>query len=76
VHGDPRVAGQPGLHCGVFVRGVVVGDDVQLDPGVCLRDELEEVQELGVGVSLVAGVGDFPVATSSAANRLVVPWRT
>lgn len=47
------------LTLGCFVGGVVVGHDVQLDPGVGLGDEFEEVQELGVGVSLVAGVGDL-----------------
>lgn len=55
--------------------GVVVGDDVQLHPRIGLGDQFQEVQEIGVGVAVKAGVGDFPGATSSAANRLVVPWR-
>jgi hypothetical protein len=39
-------------------------------------DQLEERQELVVGVTGVAGVGgELPVATSSAANRMVVPLR-
>ncbi len=37
--------------------GVVVADHVQLAPRVGPGDELEEVQELGVGVALVAAVG-------------------
>ena len=59
MHADPWVSLQPGLDLGVFVGGVVVGHDVQLDPGVGLGDLLEEGQELGVGVPLVAGIGDL-----------------
>jgi len=36
---------------------VVVDDDVQLHPGVGLRDLFEELQELFVAVPRVAGVG-------------------
>jgi len=57
VHGDPRILGEPVLDLGVFVGGVVVGDHVQADPGVGLGHQLEEVQELGVGVPVIAGVG-------------------
>ena len=57
VHGDPRILGEPVLDLGVFVGGVVVGDHVQAHLGVGLGYQLEEVQELGVGVALVAGVG-------------------
>jgi len=56
---DPSVLGQPGLHIWVLVRGVVVADHVQLPAGVGPGDEFEEVQELGVGVPVVAPVGDF-----------------
>jgi hypothetical protein len=49
VHGDPRVAGQPGLHRR-FVGGVVVGHNVQLDSRVGFRDVLEEAQEFLVPV--------------------------
>ena len=45
---------------GMLVGGVVVGDDVQLHPRVALGDEFEEVQELRVGVALIAGVGHLP----------------
>jgi hypothetical protein len=41
-----------------------------------LGDRFEKGQEFDVGVRRVAGIGgDLPVATSSAANRLVVPCR-
>ena len=43
----------------MLVRAVVVADDVQLDARVGLRDEFEEVQELDVGVPVVAAVGDL-----------------
>ena len=37
--------------------GVVVADDMQLDTGMGFGDQLQERQELGVGVPRVAGVG-------------------
>lgn len=43
---------------------------------VSLGDLLEEAQELLATVPQVAGSNDRPVATSNAANRVVVPWRT
>ena len=54
---DSSVLVQPGLDFGVFVGGVVVADDAQPHPGVCLGDEFEEGQELDMGVARVAGVG-------------------
>ena len=72
MHGNPRVGLQPRLDLGMFVGSVVVGHDVQLDPGVGLGDQFEEGQELRVGVPLVAGVGVVAGATSNAAKRLVV----
>jgi hypothetical protein len=47
------------LDVGVLVGGVVVGHHVHLDPGVGAGDLFEERQELGVGVPVVAGVGDL-----------------
>ena len=47
------------LHVGVLVRGVVVAHHVQLAARVFLGDLLEELQELGVAVPVVAGVGDL-----------------
>ena len=72
----PPVAAQPGAHRGVFVAGVVVDHHVQLPARIGGGDLLEERQELLVAVAVGAGVGDLPVATSSAANRVVVPRRT
>jgi DNA-binding NarL/FixJ family response regulator len=43
---DPGVLGQPGLHLGVLVGGVVVHHHMQLPARVRLGDQLEEVQEL------------------------------
>jgi hypothetical protein len=53
---------------------------------VCLADAPKPVEDLlatclrkrrnSLTVTLMANVGDLPVATSSAVNRVVVPWRT
>jgi hypothetical protein len=48
---------QPGLHVRVLVRPVVIDHDVQLRARVGLGDLLEELEELGVAVPRVAGVG-------------------
>jgi hypothetical protein len=48
---------------------------VQLPAGIGGGDLLEEGSELLVAVPLGAGFGDPPVATSSAANSVVVPCR-
>ena len=45
VQADPRVAGQPGVHGGVFVGGVVVTHEVQLLSRIGLGDLFEEAQE-------------------------------
>ena len=55
VHIEARMLGEPFLYGGMFVRGVVVGDEMQ---GLVLRrlavDLLQELQPLGVGVALLA----------------------
>ena len=51
---DPGVLGQPVVDLGVFVGVVVVHHDVQLAPRVGLGDLLQEVQELGLAVPVVA----------------------
>jgi len=52
----PGVFGKPGPDIRVLVGGVVVQDQVHLDPGWNLRvDDLEELQELAVSVLGQAG---------------------
>ena len=56
--GSGAVVGvQPGCDPGVFVGGVVIADDAQPHAGMGLGDQLEEGQELVIGVTRVAGVG-------------------
>ena len=64
MQGDPLVFRQlkPFADLGVLVRAVVVQDDVQVRARVGGGDLLQELQEL-------------PVATSRAANKVVVPLR-
>jgi len=57
VQGDPGVLGEPGVDLGVFVGVVVVQYDVQLPARVGGGDLLEEVEELGLAVPVVALVG-------------------
>lgn len=57
---DPRVLRQPAVDVVVFVGVVVVEHDVQSPARVGARDELEEVQELGLAVPVIAAVGDLP----------------
>ena len=76
MQGDSGILGQPLPDLVVFVGVVVVQHDVQLAAGVGLGDLLQEVEELGLAVPLVARSATLPVATSNAANRVVVPCRT
>src|SRR6476620_10505721 len=55
---DARVFGQPRVDVGVFVRVVVVADDVQAATRVGPGHDLEEAEELGLAVPLIAAVGD------------------
>ena len=55
---DPGVLGQPAVDVVVLVGVVVVEHDVQPAARVGLGDELEEVQELGLAVAVIAAVGD------------------
>ncbi len=72
---NARMLGQPLLDRGVLVGAVVVADHVQRHPWVGAGELAEEGQELLVAVPLIAGVGACPVATFSAANKVVVPCR-
>ena len=65
-----RSSGEPRVDLGGFVGGIVIHDDVDIEPfGDVSVDLFEEVQELGRPVT-------NPEATSSAANSEVVPCRT
>ena len=71
-----RPAREPRLYLGGFVGGIVIHDDMDIEPFGDLSINLfEEVQELGCPVTLVAFADDEPRAISSAANSEVVPCR-
>ena len=71
-----RVFGQPAMDQRRLVRADVVEDDVDLETGRHARlDRVEKGPELDRPVTPVALADHRPVATSRAANRLVVPWR-
>ena len=53
---DPRVLRQPVVDVVVLVGVVVVEHDVQSPPRVGLGDELEEIEELGLAVAVIAAV--------------------
>jgi hypothetical protein len=55
---DARFGGQPHLHLGGLVSGVVIADQVQFLVGVGGSHLLEESQVLGAAVSGLAGGGD------------------
>jgi len=58
VHVETRMLGQPLLHDGMFVRGVVVGDQMQrLVLGRLALDLAQELEPLGMTVALLA-LGD------------------
>ena len=56
-----RSAGEPRLDLGGLVGGIVIHDDMDIDPFRDLSVDLfEEVQELGRPVTLVAFADDEP----------------
>ena len=60
MEGHARVFGQPGLHLGVLVGGVVIDDQVESEPFRRLPIELlEEAEELVVAVAVVTLAHDF-----------------
>jgi hypothetical protein len=70
------MARQPGQHFEMFVRGIVVEDDVdQLASPDLALDGIEETDKFAVAVALHAAADHRPSSTLSAANRVVVPWR-
>ena len=54
---------------------VVVADQVHLAFGIAARQRIEGLEELLVAMTPIAMSVHLARATSSAANRLVVPWR-
>lgn len=69
------VSGQP-LHDGrMLVGAVIVADQMKLATAIEAGERIEEVDELVVPVAPVAAAVNLPLATYSAANRLVVPLR-
>ena len=76
VHVDARMPGQPSLHSLGLVGGVVVEDQVQVEPGRgLLIDQAEEADELAARWRSVHWLITVPAFTSRAANSVVVPWR-
>lgn len=53
-----RVLGEPALHCGVLVRGVVIDDEVDLPAWIGPVDEPQETQELLMAMRWVTTPGD------------------
>lgn len=62
MHVKPRVFAQPPVRSGVFVRGIVIGDQVQrfVFGGFALHF-FQELQPLGMGVALLALPDDLAV---------------
>ena len=75
VEREALVRRQRRLDIGGLVGRDVVEDDVHAAPGVTPRYEAQEGQEVGAVWRSAVSIVTLPVPTSSAANRLVVPWR-
>lgn len=73
---EARMARQPRPHFRMLVGRVVVDDQIQIELGGNRRvDVSQKAQELLMPVPRLALREHLPLATSSAANRVVVPWR-
>ncbi len=71
---EPRVSDHPSFHLLVLVRDVVVHHEVHIEVvRDVLLDDVQELDELGSSMPTEALTEWFPVATSSAAKRDVVP---
>jgi hypothetical protein len=66
---------EPSLHGASFVGGVVVDDQMQVEIGAVMLDQLEKAQELAVAMARHAGPDDLAVQHVKAANNVVVPLR-
>jgi len=72
-----RPASEPRLDLGGFVGGIVIHNDMDIESFGQLRiDLLEEVQELGCPVTLVAFADDEPRGDIECGKHEVVPCRT
>ncbi|CAN5157248.1 hypothetical protein BH18CHL2_BH18CHL2_00270 [soil metagenome] len=71
----PGMRGKPVLHRGDRVSRAVVEHQMQLTTRIPPRDPAHEVQEVRTGVTVCHLAGTRPLATSSAAYRLVIPAR-
>ena len=73
---EARMGGEPVLDRRMLVGPVVVADQVQFQPRVAFGQRLQKGDELERGDDAGSSAPwTLPLATSSAANRLVVPWR-
>src|SRR5262249_15336147 len=72
---ETRMSGEPLLHRRVLVRPVVVADQVNLAARIAARGELRKAMNSACRWRLKQRAWTLPLATSRAANRLVVPWR-
>ena len=58
-----------------LVGGQIVEDDVKLAVGICRHDAVHEVEKLDAPAPPIVAAATLPVATSRAANNVVVPCR-
>ena len=76
VHVEARMPLEPGLDLGVFVRGVVVRDQVQLEfGGSLLVDQREELDPLLMAMLRLAGADDLTGCDIDRGEQVVVPLR-
>src|SRR5262249_53110266 len=69
-----RAAGEPRLNLWGFVGGIVIQDDMDIEPfGDLSIDLFEEVQELGRPVTLVAFADDEPRGSARWRRKLAFP---
>ena len=69
-----RMTREPGFDSGMLVRAVVIDDQVHVEiPGNFALDVTQESEELLMSVARLALGNHLPLATSRAANKVVVP---
>jgi hypothetical protein len=72
---EARMRDQPLAHGRVTMSPIVVAGQMELAPAITARQRIEEFDELLVAMAPIATSMDLALATSSAANKLLVPWR-